>query len=78
MAPAFVVIAMGLNTTDILVLSQVILSFGIALALIPLLILTGDRALMGQHRNNPVTQALGRLIVALVIGLNAYLLVSML
>ncbi|MNP18603.1 Divalent metal cation transporter MntH [compost metagenome] len=59
-------------------LSQVILSFGIALALIPLLMLTGDRALMGQHRNHPVTQALGRLIVALVIGLNAYLLVSML
>ena len=44
MAPAFVVIAMGLNTTEILVLSQVILSFGIALALIPLLMLTGDRA----------------------------------
>ena len=77
MAPAFVVIAMGLNTTEILVLSQVILSFGIALALIPLLILTGDRALMGEHRNHPLTQAVGRLIVALVIGLNAYLLVTM-
>ena len=48
-----------------------------ALALIPLLMLTGDRALMGQHRNHPVTQAVGRLIVALVIGLNAYLLVAM-
>ncbi|OSM50003.1 manganese transport protein MntH, partial [Aeromonas salmonicida subsp. salmonicida] len=77
MAPAFVVIAMGLNTTEILVLSQVVLSFGIALALIPLLILTGDRALMGEYRNHPVTQAVGRLIVALVIGLNAYLLVAM-
>ena len=77
MAPAFVVIAMGLNTTEILVLSQVILSFGIALALIPLLMLTGDRALMGEYRNHPVTQAVGRLIVALVIGLNAYLLVAM-
>ena len=77
MAPAFVVIAMGLNTTEILVLSQVVLSFGIALALIPLLILTGDRALMGQYRNHPVTQAVYRLIVALVIGLNAYLLVAM-
>ena len=77
MAPAFVVIAMGLNTTEILVLSQVILSFGIALALIPLLILTGDRTLMGEHRNHPLTQAIGRVIVALVIGLNAYLLVTM-
>ncbi|MFM4804071.1 Nramp family divalent metal transporter [Aeromonas bivalvium] len=78
MIPAFIVIAMGLNTTEILVLSQVILSFGIALALIPLLILTGDGALMGEYRNHAVTQALGRLIVALVIGLNAYLLVSLL
>jgi manganese transport protein len=78
MAPAFIVIAMGLNTTEVLVLSQVILSFGIALALIPLLMLTGERALMGEYRNHPVTQALGRLIVALVIGLNAYLLVSLL
>lgn len=77
MAPAFVVIAMGLNTTEILVLSQVVLSFGIALALIPLLILTGNRTLMGKYRNHPVTQAVGRLIVALVIGLNAYLLVAM-
>ncbi len=51
---------MGLNTTEILVLSQVILSFGIALALIPLLMLTGDRTLMGEHRNHPLTQAIGR------------------
>jgi manganese transport protein len=78
MAPAFVVIAMGSNTTEVLVMSQVVLSFGIALALIPLLMLTGDRQLMGEHRNHPLTQALGRLIVALVVGLNAYLLVSML
>ncbi|MGL5287097.1 manganese transport protein [Aeromonas sp. RU39B] len=78
MAPAFVVIAMGSNTTEVLVMSQVVLSFGIALALIPLLMLTGDRQLMGEHRNHPLTQALGRLIVALVVGLNAYLLVAML
>ena len=78
MAPAFVVIAMGLNTTEILVMSQVVLSFGIALALIPLLMLTGERALMGAHRNHPLTQALGRVIVTLVVGLNAYLLVSLL
>lgn len=78
MTPAFVVIAMGSNTTEVLVMSQVVLSFGIALALIPLLMLTGDRQLMGEHRNHPLTQALGRLIVALVVGLNAYLLVSML
>ncbi|MBZ6065374.1 Nramp family divalent metal transporter [Aeromonas schubertii] len=78
MAPAFVVIAMGLNTTEILVMSQVVLSFGIALALIPLLMLTGERALMGVHRNHPLTQALGRVIVTLVVGLNAYLLVSLL
>lgn len=78
MAPAFVVIAMGLNTTEILVMSQVVLSFGIALALIPLLLLTGDRTLMGEYRNRPLTRALGRVIVALVIALNAYLLASLL
>lgn len=78
MTPAFIVIAMGFNTTEVLVLSQVILSFGIALALIPLLMLTGERDLMGRYRNHPLTQALGRLIVTVVIGLNAYLLVSLL
>ncbi len=58
-------------------LAVMITTFGIALALIPLLILTGDRTLMGEHRNHPLTQAIGRVIVALVIGLNAYLLVTM-
>ena len=44
-------LAIGLNPTNILVLSQVVLSFGIPLALIPLVILTGRRDIMGIHAN---------------------------
>ena len=51
MIPALIVLAIGLNPTNILVLSQVVLSFGIPLALIPLVILTGRRDIMGVHVN---------------------------
>ena len=51
MTPALVVLAIGLNPTNILVLSQVVLSFGIPFALIPLVILTGRRDIMGIHVN---------------------------
>lgn len=76
MMPSFIVILAGMDATRILVLSQVLLSFGIALALLPLLAFTGNRQLMGEMTNTPLIQNLGRLIVLIVISLNFYLLIS--
>lgn len=76
MLPSFIVIMLGMDATRILVLSQVLLSFGIALALVPLLAFTGNRALMGEMVNGPVVQNLGKLIVVVVVGLNGYLLIG--
>ncbi|HEN3605116.1 TPA: Nramp family divalent metal transporter [Yersinia enterocolitica] len=77
MLPSFIVILMGMDATRILVMSQVLLSFGIALALVPLLAFTGNKELMGDMVNSKLIQILGKLIVLVVIGLNAYLLVSL-
>ena len=76
MLPSFIVIMAGWDPTRILVMSQVLLSFGIALALIPLLTFTGNRELMGDLTNTRLMQNAGRLIVVLVIALNLYLLVG--
>ncbi|HGM5490307.1 TPA: Nramp family divalent metal transporter [Serratia fonticola] len=76
MMPSFIVIMLGMDATRILVLSQVLLSFGIALALVPLLAFTGNRELMGDMANSRLIQNLGKLIVLVVVGLNGYLLVS--
>ncbi|TFZ49811.1 divalent metal cation transporter [Serratia proteamaculans] len=76
MLPSFIVIMLGMDATRILVLSQVLLSFGIALALVPLLSFTGNRELMGEMVNSRTIQTLGKLIVVVVVGLNGYLLVS--
>ncbi len=76
MLPSFVVIMLGLDPTRILVLSQVLLSFGIALALVPLLTFTGNRVLMGDMVNSRLIQSLGWAIVAVVVTLNGYLLIG--
>ncbi|MEC5318295.1 Nramp family divalent metal transporter [Brenneria populi subsp. brevivirga] len=76
MLPSFIVILLGMDPTRVLVVSQVILSFGIALALIPLLAFTGNRQLMGEMVNGRLVQNTGKLIVFVVISLNVYLLVS--
>ncbi|WP_283164226.1 Nramp family divalent metal transporter [Shewanella corallii] len=78
MLPAFVVIAMGIDTTKILVMSQVVLSFGIALALVPLLKFTGNKELMGGFANTKLLKCTGVAIVLLVVVLNAYLLFTLL
>ncbi|MBV4411826.1 Nramp family divalent metal transporter [Enterobacteriaceae bacterium YMB-R22] len=78
MLPSFVVILMGLDPTRILVLSQVLLSFGIALALVPLLCFTGNRALMGELVNGKWVSTLGWIIAALVVALNAWLITDVL
>ncbi|NUU68612.1 Nramp family divalent metal transporter [Enterobacteriaceae bacterium BIT-l23] len=77
MAPSFVVILMGLDATRILVMSQVLLSFGIALALVPLLVFTSDKSLMGDLVNSRLIRLLGWLIVAVVVALNLWLLIGM-
>lgn len=76
MLPSFIVIMSGMEPTRVLVLSQVLLSFGIALALVPLLAFTGNRALMGGMVNGRWVQNTGNVIVFVVVSLNAYLLVS--
>jgi manganese transport protein len=74
MLPALVVLALGVNPTDALVLSQVVLSFGIPLALIPLVILTSRRDVMGVHVNRRLTTALAWACAVLITGLNVFLL----
>ncbi|MFE8047904.1 Nramp family divalent metal transporter [Brenneria goodwinii] len=76
MLPSFIVILSGMDPTRVLVVSQVILSFGIALALIPLLAFTGNRELMGNLVNSRLVQNAGKVIVVLVISLNLYLLIG--
>ncbi len=73
MIPALIVLAAGMNPTDALVLSQVVLSFGIPLALIPLVILTCRRSVMGIHVNRPLTTVLAWSCVILITGLNLFL-----
>ncbi|MRT58027.1 Mn(2+) uptake NRAMP transporter MntH [Enterobacteriaceae bacterium RIT693] len=74
MAPSFVVIMMGLDPTRILVMSQVLLSFGIALALVPLLVFTSDKKLMGDLVNVRWVKLVGWAIVAVVVALNLWLI----
>jgi manganese transport protein len=74
MAPAFIVILLGFNPTDSLVLSQVLLSFGIPFALIPLVLFTRRRDLMGALTNKTITTVVASIVAALIVGLNLYLL----
>src|ERR1700742_3384605 len=72
--PAMIVIGLGLDPLRILVLSQVVLSFTLPFALIPLLVLCGRRKLMGGFTNGVITSTLGWLTVGLILALNAVLL----
>jgi manganese transport protein len=74
MAPALAVLAVGVNPTAALVLSQVVLSFGIPFGLVPLVLLTGSRAVMGAYTNRPATKAAAWACALLVSGLNVVLL----
>ena len=74
MVPALIVLALGVNPTDALILSQVVLSFGIPLALIPLVALTMRKDVMGVHVNRPLTTGAGVALAALITGLNVFLI----
>jgi manganese transport protein len=76
MAPALIVLAIGVNPSRALVLSQVVLSFGIPFALIPLVLFCRDRRLMGSLVNRPATTAVAAIVAALIVGLNAVLLIQ--
>ncbi|MFI1154371.1 Nramp family divalent metal transporter (plasmid) [Streptomyces sp. NBC_01343] len=71
--PSLVVLFAGVDATQALVWSQVVLSFGIPFALVPLILLTKDRSVMGPLANRAPTTAAASTIAVLVIGLNFYL-----
>ena len=74
LAPALFVLAIGLDPTDALVGSQVVLSFGIPFALVPLLMLAARPKVMGSLANPRWLTALAGTIAGLIIALNAFLL----
>jgi len=76
MVPALVVLGLGLPATGSLVVSQVVLSFGIPFALVPLVMLTCRVDIMGTFVNRRATTVMAAAIVATIILLNAYLLVA--
>lgn len=76
--PSVVVIALGINETTALVFSQVVLSFGIPLAVVPLLLFTSRRDLMGALVNRPRVKVTGWAVTALIAVLNGWLLVELL
>jgi manganese transport protein len=74
MTPALVVLALGVNLTKTLVLSQVILSFGIPFALVPMILLTRRRDLMGNLTNSRRMTLVATLVASLIIALNLFLI----
>ncbi|MGE5545005.1 MAG: divalent metal cation transporter, partial [Bacillota bacterium] len=74
MAPAIVIIAMNVNPIDALVISQVILSFALPAAIVPLMLITRRQDLMGKLVNRPTVNYIGWTITSVIIGLNALLL----
>jgi manganese transport protein len=74
MLPALIVIGIGLDPSRTLVLSQVVLSFGIPFALIPLVMFTRKREIMGGLVNQRVTTIVATIVAALITGLNVFLL----
>jgi manganese transport protein len=74
LAPALLVLAIGLDPTDALVASQVVLSFGIPFALVPLLIIAANKKTMGDLVNPGWLSALAGVLASLIIALNVFLL----
>jgi manganese transport protein len=74
MLPALMVLGLGLPTTDSLVVSQIVLSFGIPFALVPMVLLTRRGDVMGPFVNRPITTATATGIATTIITLNVYLL----
>ena len=74
MAPALLIVAIGVNPAKALILSQVVLSFGIPFALIPLVLFCRNRSLMGGLVNRRSTTAAAVVVTVVIVGLNVFLL----
>jgi manganese transport protein len=69
------VLVLGVDPTTALIWSQVVLSFGVPFALIPLVWLTRRPDILGEHVNRPATTVVAAIVAALIISLNVFLLV---
>jgi manganese transport protein len=76
-APALIILVLGVDPTAALVLSQVCLSFGIPFALAPLVWFTSRRAVMGDARNRPVTIGVAAVVLGAIVALNVFLLATL-
>ncbi len=74
MLPALVILALNVSATDALVLSQVVLSFGIPFALVPLVVLTGRRDVMGAHVNGRVLSVGAYVVAGIITAMNVFAL----
>jgi manganese transport protein len=74
MIPALLILALGVNPSVSLVVSQVVLSFGIPFALIPLLLFCCDKKLMGTLVNQRLTTAVAGVVVTVIVSLNVFLI----
>ncbi len=74
MAPSLVILAIGVNPSSALIVSQVALSFGIPFALIPLVLFCRDRELMGDLVNRRATNLAAYLVVGVIVALNVFLI----
>lgn len=72
--PPLIIIILGVNPTKALVMSQVVLSFGIAFALIPLIIFTSNKKLMGGLVNKRITTITASVLAVIIVALNLFLL----
>lgn len=76
LVPAVVLLWFGFDPTNLLVLSQLVLSFGIAFALVPLVWFTSDATLMGEYRNRRALRVAAWVVVGLILALNAAMLIG--
>ncbi len=76
MLPAFVVVALGFDATQSLIASQIVLSIALPVPMVALLILTGQRRVMGDFVSSRPMQALAILCATVVLGLNSVLLLQ--
>ena len=72
--PTLIIIALGLDPTRTLIISQVVLSFALPFAIIPLVLFTRRRDLMGVLTNHRLTTVAATIVAALIIALNVFLL----
>jgi manganese transport protein len=76
MVPSLIVLAAAVEPTTALVFSQLVLSFCIPFALVPLILVSRDARVMREQVNRHLVTAIASLVAALIIGLNLYLIYS--